>query len=59
MHTLQDFLLVSKAETYLIAIGFLVVFPFFWRWLNGRSNHRLAAGQDNLHQSRPVTRPAD
>ncbi len=34
MHTLQDFLLVTKAETYLIAVVFLVIFPLFWRHLN-------------------------
>jgi hypothetical protein len=59
MHTLQDFLLVTKAETYLIAVAFLVIFPLFWRWLNGRSNHRQAVGQDGLRRSRPVTRPGD
>ncbi len=49
MHTLQDFLLVTKAETYLIAIGFLVMFPIFWRWLNGtprsRKNDRKESGE--------------
>jgi hypothetical protein len=34
MHTLQDFLLVTKAETYLIAVAFLLVFPAFWKHLN-------------------------
>ena len=34
MHTLQDFLLVTKAETYLIAVAFVLIFPLFWRYLN-------------------------
>ena len=34
MHTLQDFLLVTKAETYLMAVAFVVLFPVFWRHLN-------------------------
>jgi hypothetical protein len=40
MHTLQDFLLVTKAETYLIAVAFLVIFPLFWRHLNTPSKTR-------------------
>jgi len=34
MQTLQEFLLATKANEYLIAIGFLVVFILFWRLLN-------------------------
>jgi glycine cleavage system H protein len=34
MHNLQEFLLTTKANEYLIAIGFMVIFIAFWRWLN-------------------------
>ena len=34
MSTLQDYMLVTKAEEYLIAVIFLMVFPLFWRYLN-------------------------
>jgi len=34
MHNLQEFLLTTKGNEYLIAIGFMVIFIAFWRWLN-------------------------
>ena len=34
MFTLQDYMLVTKAEEYLIAVAFLIIFPIFWRFLN-------------------------
>lgn len=34
MFTLQDYMLVTKAEEYLIAVVFLLLFPVFWRILN-------------------------
>ena len=34
MHNLQEFLLTTKANEYLIAIGFMVIFIAFLRWLN-------------------------
>lgn len=59
MHTLQDFLLVTKAETYLIAVGLLLVFPLFWRWLNGSRVDRKTNATHNLRPSGRRTRPAD
>ena len=34
MFTLHDTMLVTKAEEYLIAVVFLLIFPLFWRFLN-------------------------
>jgi glycine cleavage system H protein len=34
MHNLQEFMLSTKSNEYLIAIGFLIVFIFFWKFLN-------------------------
>jgi len=34
MQTLQEFLLASKANEYLIAIAFMIIFILFWRLLN-------------------------
>ncbi|MDH4223755.1 MAG: glycine cleavage system protein H [candidate division Zixibacteria bacterium] len=34
MQTLQEFLLATKANEYLIAIAFMIVFILFWRLLN-------------------------
>ncbi len=34
MHTLQEFLLATKGNEYLIAIVFMVLFIFFWRFLS-------------------------
>jgi glycine cleavage system H protein len=34
MHTLQEFLLTTKANEYLIAIVFMLTFVLFWKFLN-------------------------
>jgi len=34
--TLQDFVTSTKAISYLIAAGYLVAFPAFWRFLVAR-----------------------
>ena len=34
MQSLQEFLLTTKANEYLIAVGFIIVFILFWRLLN-------------------------
>ena len=37
MHSLQEFLLTTKANEYLIAIAFMVIFILFWKVLNAPS----------------------
>jgi len=34
MHTLHDFMLVTKGQEYLIAATFLILFSIFWTILN-------------------------
>lgn len=34
METLQEFLLTTKANEYIIAIMFMIIFIFYWRFLN-------------------------
>jgi glycine cleavage system H protein len=41
MQTLQEFLLATKGNEYLIAIVFMVLFIFFWRFLNSPHYHPL------------------
>lgn len=36
--TLQEFINWTKAVEYLVAVLFLLGFPFFWRWLNKRKD---------------------
>lgn len=47
MHNLQEFLLTTKSNEYLIAIVFMVIFIFFWRMLNapGRRPVTAAVGE--------------
>jgi glycine cleavage system H protein len=39
MHNLQEYLLTTKSNEYLIAIVFMIVFIFFWRVLNAPRRH--------------------
>ena len=39
MHTLFDFINLTKGIEYIIAVLFLVSFPIFWKYLNGKSKH--------------------
>lgn len=39
MQSLQEFLLTTRANEYLIAIAFMVVFVVFWRLLNAPRRH--------------------
>jgi hypothetical protein len=34
VHTLHDFMLLTKGQEYLIAVTFLIVFTIFWWVLN-------------------------
>ncbi len=34
MHTLQEFIIITKGAEYLIAVAFLVIFPTFWIFLS-------------------------
>jgi len=34
MHTLLEFYLLTKGTEYLIAVGFLFIFPAFWIFLS-------------------------
>jgi|YNPNPStandDraft_1061719.scaffolds.fasta_scaffold01496_10 hypothetical protein len=36
IHTLQEFVTTTKAVSYLIAVAYLIAFPFFWRFLTAR-----------------------
>jgi DNA transposition AAA+ family ATPase len=36
INTLQEFMIQSKGTVYLLAIGFLIGFTAFWKYLNGR-----------------------
>ncbi|MGD8396366.1 MAG: hypothetical protein PVF43_12930 [Candidatus Eiseniibacteriota bacterium] len=36
IHTLQEFMTQTKGVVYLLAIGYLVGFVAFWRFLFGR-----------------------
>lgn len=40
MDTLHEFLLLTKGQEYLVAVVILLLFPLFWRWLNGREGSR-------------------
>jgi hypothetical protein len=42
MHTLHDFMLVTKGQEYLIAVAFLILFSIFWGILNKKKEHRSA-----------------
>jgi hypothetical protein len=42
MDTLYEFLLLTKGQEYLIAIALVLIFPLFWRWLNGSPKRRTA-----------------
>jgi hypothetical protein len=35
MHTLHEFYVVTKGQEYLIAVGFLLLFPLVWRLVAG------------------------
>ena len=35
-YSLHRFMLVTKGQEYLIAVAFLIMFAFFFRWLNGK-----------------------
>ena len=41
-HTMSDFYTYIKGVEYLIAVGFLVSFPVFYKYLNGKEVKELA-----------------
>jgi len=38
MHTLHDFMMLTKGQEYLMAIGAMVLFTIFWFLLDRRKN---------------------
>ena len=36
IHTLQEFMFQTKGILYLLAVGYLVGFVYFWKFLHGR-----------------------
>jgi len=37
IHTLQQFMLQTKGVVYLLAIAYLVIFTWFWKFLNQKN----------------------
>jgi hypothetical protein len=37
-HSLQEFMSHTKGLLYLLSVGYLVAFVFFWRYLHDREN---------------------
>lgn len=40
MHTLQDFLTMTKGQEYLIAVGGMILFAVFWSILSSKPSKR-------------------
>lgn len=40
INTLQDYLLTTEIHSYLVAVGSVIAFAFFWRALNKKPDRR-------------------